>query len=115
MAQETFGSFVRGHREEKGLGLREMAGMIGVSPTYLSKVERDQFDPPAEDKVIAIAEVLSVDRDELLALAGKVATDVTDAVKRRPKQLSAFLRTTQDMSDDELDKLMKKLRGSRKG
>ena len=25
--------------------------MIGVSPTYLSKVERDEFPPPAEDKV----------------------------------------------------------------
>ena len=30
--------------------------MIGVSPTYLSKVERDEFPPPAEDKVKAIAQ-----------------------------------------------------------
>jgi hypothetical protein len=28
--------------------LREMAKMIGVSPTYLSKIERDEFPPPAE-------------------------------------------------------------------
>jgi transcriptional regulator with XRE-family HTH domain len=33
----------------------EMAKKIGVSPTYLSKVERDEVPPPAEDKVRKIA------------------------------------------------------------
>ena len=48
-----FGAFVRRHREAKEIGLREMAKLIGVSPTYLSKVERDEFGAPAEDKVKA--------------------------------------------------------------
>jgi hypothetical protein len=30
---EKFGEFVRRRREEKEIGLREMAKMIGVSPT----------------------------------------------------------------------------------
>ena len=51
MSGERFGEFVRREREEKDIGLREMAKMIGVSPTYLSKVERDEFPPPVEDKV----------------------------------------------------------------
>ena len=55
MASEKFGAFVRREREAKEIGLREMAKMIGVSPTYLSKVERDEFAPPAEDKVRKIA------------------------------------------------------------
>ena len=38
--------------------MREMAKMIGVSPTYVSKVERDEFPPPAEDKVRLIAGVI---------------------------------------------------------
>ena len=53
--REKFGEFVRREREAKEIGLREMAKMIGVSPTYLSKVERDEFPPPAEDKVKEIA------------------------------------------------------------
>ena len=53
--KEKFGEFVRREREAKEIGLREMAKMIGVSPTYLSKVERDEFPPPAEDKVRKIA------------------------------------------------------------
>ena len=64
MSGEKFGEFVRGAREAKDIGLREMAKMIGVSPTYLSKVERDEFAPPAEDKVKAIARVLGCDVDE---------------------------------------------------
>ena len=38
MSGEKFGKFVRRAREGKDIGLREMAKMIGVSPTYLSKV-----------------------------------------------------------------------------
>jgi len=45
MSGEKFGEFVRREREAKEISLREMAKMIGVSPTYLSKVERDEFPP----------------------------------------------------------------------
>ena len=44
-----------------------------MSPAYLSMVERDELAPPAEDKVLAIAEVLDQDQDVFLALAGRVA------------------------------------------
>jgi transcriptional regulator with XRE-family HTH domain len=39
-----FGAFVRREREAKEIGLREMAKKIGVSPTYLSKVEHFPHD-----------------------------------------------------------------------
>jgi transcriptional regulator with XRE-family HTH domain len=42
MSGERFGAFVRREREAKEIGLREMAKMIGVSPTYLSKIERGE-------------------------------------------------------------------------
>ena len=93
MRNERFGPLVRREREAKEIGLREMAKMIGVSPTYLSKVERDEFAPPAEDKVKAIARILDQDVDELLALAGRVASDVTDIIKKNP-EMATFLRTT---------------------
>ena len=53
--RRSFGALVRQEREAKEIGLREMAKKIGVSPTYLSKIERGDFDPPAEDKVRKIA------------------------------------------------------------
>jgi len=105
MSGKKFGEFVRREREAKDVGLREMAKMIGVSPTYLSKVERDEFAPPAEDKVKAIAGVLGCDVDELLARAGKVASDLSDIIKRHPVELAALLRTTKGLTPGDITKL----------
>jgi transcriptional regulator with XRE-family HTH domain len=102
---EKFGAFIRGERESKEIGLREMAKMIGVSPTYLSKVERDEFSPPAEDKVKAIAKIIGCDADDLLARAGRVSTDISDIIKRRPVELAALLRTTKGLTAEDIAKL----------
>jgi transcriptional regulator with XRE-family HTH domain len=82
-----------------------MAKMILVSPTYLSKVERDEFPPPAEDKVKAIAKILECDPDDLLSRAGRVSTDITDIIKRNPVELAALLRTTKGLSADDIARL----------
>ncbi len=102
---ERFGGFVRRKRVEKEIGLREMAKMIGVSPTYLSKVERDDFPPPVEDKVRKIAEVIGCDADELLASAGRVSSDLSEIIKEHPREFAALLRTTKGLSADAVTKL----------
>ena len=110
MAFEKFGEFVRRARESKEIGLREMAKTIGVSPTYLSKVERDEFPPPAEDKVRAIAKIIGCDADDLLARAGRVSTDITDIIKRHPVELAALLRTTKGLTADDIARLAQQAR-----
>ncbi len=105
MSNEKFGAFIRREREAKEIGLREMAKMIGVSPTYLSKVERDEFAPPAEDKVKAIAKIIVCDADDLLARAGRVSSDISDIIKRHPVELAALLRTTKGLTTDDIAKL----------
>ena len=105
MSGEKFGAFVRREREAKGIGLREMAKMIGVSPTYVSKVERDEFPPPAENKVKAIAQIIKCDTDELLARAGRVSSDLSDIIKRHPRDVAALLRTTKGLTAEEMAKL----------
>src|SRR3977135_723264 len=112
MSGERFGAFVRREREAKEIGFRGMAKMIGVSPTYLSKVERDEFSPPAEDKVKAIAKIINCDADELLARAGRVSSDLSDIIKRRPIEIkrrpievAALLRTTKGLTADDMAKL----------
>jgi len=105
MSEMKFGAFVRREREAKEIGLREMAKMIGVSPTYLSKVERDEFAPPAEDKVKAIAHIIGCNADELLARAGRVATDLSEIIKRQPVELAALLRTTTGLTPEHIARL----------
>jgi len=102
--KETLGEFIRRERESKGLKLREMARLIKVSATFLSKVETEDWKP-GEDKLRKIAEILDCDADVLLALAGKVSSDLEDIIKENPRQLAALLRTIKGMTPDERQKL----------
>jgi transcriptional regulator with XRE-family HTH domain len=108
MSEMKFGSFVRHEREARDIGSREMAKMIGVSPTYLSKIERDEFPPPAEDKVKAIAKIIGCDADDLLARAGRVASDLSDIIKQRPREIAALLRTTKGLTADDMARLARR-------
>ncbi len=99
-----FGPFVRREREGQGLGLREMARRIGVSSSGLSMAERNLLSPPAEDKLHKLAKILDVDADELLALAGKVSSDLLGIILERPKELAALLRATKHMTVDDVIK-----------
>jgi len=88
-------------REAKEIGLRRWRRR-SVSPTYLSKVERDEFPPPAEDKVKKIVKIIGRDADELLALAGRVASDLTDINRQRPREVADFLRAAKVLGADDL-------------
>jgi HTH-type transcriptional regulator, competence development regulator len=103
--RDKFGAFVRREREAKEIGLREMSKKIGVSPTHLSKVERDEFPPPAEDKVRKIAATIGYNADELLALAGRVASDLTDIIRERPREMADFLRAAKGLTTEDMARL----------
>jgi len=113
----TFGRYIRKLREAKKIidprfSLRKFAAMVGISPTFLSKVEKGEFAPPAPGRIKKMAELLEVDADELLALANKVDPDLSEIIKEQPKAMADFLRTARDvnLSEDELRKLTGKLR-----
>jgi transcriptional regulator with XRE-family HTH domain len=117
MSEETFGRKVRALREQKRRGdpsfsLRQFAQRIGVSATYLSKVETEDFSPPAADKILLMAELLGVNADELLALAGKVDPALPEIIRDKPKAMADFLRTAHEVgaTEAEIEKLTKKLR-----
>src|SRR3954467_10312718 len=108
---QGFGATVRELREEKRISLRQFARMVGVSATYLSKIERDELPPPAEPRVKEIARLLDQDPDELLALAGKVASDLNEIIRNRPRETASFLRSTSGLSGRELEQLTRKATG----
>jgi HTH-type transcriptional regulator, competence development regulator len=114
MTKDTFGARVRREREQQKIGLRQAAKKIGVSPTYLSMVERDEFPPPAEDRVRAIAKLLELDEDELLALAGKVGSDLRDIIRKRPREMASFLRSVEGLTPAQLVELTKRAEKAKK-
>jgi transcriptional regulator with XRE-family HTH domain len=103
--KQTFGSLVRQERGRLKIGLRDMARRIGVSPTYLSMIERDALPPPAEDKVTAIAKIIGGDRDELLALAGKVSSDLQKKIKEKPRATARLIHSFSELSREDQEGL----------
>ena len=110
-----FGKRIRELREAKlrddpKFTLRQFATAVGISPTFLSKVERGEFDPPKAENIIKMAQLLDVDPDELLSLANKVDPELEKIIKERPKALPDLLRTVRGMSEEELRKLTDRAR-----
>jgi transcriptional regulator with XRE-family HTH domain len=77
---------------QKGYSLRELARRVDVSPNFFSKMELGYFPPPSEKKIVLLAEILEQNTDELLALAGKVSSDLIEIILQRPKETAALLR-----------------------
>jgi transcriptional regulator with XRE-family HTH domain len=87
-----FGRRVRRRRQELDIGLRELARRVGLSPAYLSMVERGELPPPAEEKVVSLARELKFDADALLASAGRVADEVSELVRAHADELPELIR-----------------------
>ena len=96
-----FGPHVRNIRDAKKIGLRELAGRIEVEPAYLSKIEREIFPPPSETLILKIANQLGEDPDRLLALAGKIPSDVKDLIIQSEGQLAKRLRELAGLPSDK--------------
>lgn len=103
--EASFGDQVRSLREVKGIGLRRFAERVGMSATYLSKIERGEFLPPSQAKVRAIAVALGQDVDEFLALAGRLPPDLPGIIRKQPREMAAFLRTAQGLPSSRIRQL----------
>ena len=57
----------------------------------MSKIENDKTDPPSEKVIRKLAANLGGDVDELIALAGKVPSDLARIIARNPEAV-AYLR-----------------------
>lgn len=82
--------------------LRRLAARLGIQPSYLSRLERGAVPGLSEEHILALARELQEDPDTLLALAGKIATDVRKILLNRPRALATLIRQLATWSDAEL-------------
>lgn len=111
----TFGSYVRDRREKLRRGdprfsVRQVAQRIGVEPSFLSKVERDETPPPSEEKIVGLARELDEDADMLLALAGKVSSDLQQVIRKRPELFATLIRELKDLPNHAVLRLVREVR-----
>lgn len=110
-----FGDHLRQRREAKRaadpkFSVRGLAAVIGVEPSYLSKVERGIEAPPSEARIVALAQALGEDPDVWLALAGKVSSDLMDIIRQRPELFGQLLRELRTQPNHAVLRLVREVR-----
>jgi HTH-type transcriptional regulator, competence development regulator len=111
----SFGRFIREARERRqgddvSFSLRQVAQRIGVEPAYLSKVERDEVAPPSEATIVRLARELDEDPDVLLAMAGKISSDLAATIRKRPRLFAQLIRELKAMPDHAILRLVREVR-----
>ncbi len=112
----TFGTSIREIREalqaddRRTFSLRQVAERAGIQPSYLSRIERDLEDPPGEAAIRRLAGELGEDADVLLALAGKVSTDLQEVIQRRPKLFGELIRELRHAPDHAVLRIVREVR-----
>lgn len=76
---KTVGQIIRTKRETLGLLLRQVSAYVDVDPAILSKIERNERKPN-KDLILKIAEILQLDKQELLIqfMSDKIAYEIAD-------------------------------------
>lgn len=96
--REKLGHRLKRVRLARDLSLRETATKVGVSPTYLSRIENClDPSPPTEKTLRALAGVLEDNLDELMQLAGRVPEDVEQLIKADP-DMPTMLRRAREQN-----------------
>jgi HTH-type transcriptional regulator, competence development regulator len=78
-------------RDEDKTGIKKLAPALGVSYTYLSKLENG-VAAPSEEFVERVANYFHRDKNHLLLAAGKVPAEVLEILQNNPDQAIEFLR-----------------------
>ena len=111
---KAFGETIREMREAQGMGLRTAAERLGISPAYLSRVERGKERPPRPDLVKRMATLLGGDPDLLFRLAESTDPDLAEYIHRIPN-VPEFLRTAREMelTSEDFEALIEEVRQRR--
>jgi transcriptional regulator with XRE-family HTH domain len=110
-----FGEYIRASREQlretdPRYSVRQVAQRIDVEPAYLSKIERGEVAPPSEATIVKLAKELGEDADVLLAMGGKISSDLAEIIRKRPKLFGELIRELKAAPDKAVLRLVREVR-----
>jgi len=119
---ESFSRFLRETRQARGLSIRQLARIAGVSNAYLSQVETGARGVPSPRILRRLARPLAVTPTRLLEMAGYMNAGQVEE-DRRTCDLETLLRQetarwTLDgdpLSPEDIEAMLEFLRGRRRG
>lgn len=105
---KNFGETIRELRVAQDLGLREAAIKVGISPAYLSRIERGKERPPSPEIIKNLAKQLAADPDVLFRLSSSTDPELVEFLHEQPELLNLlrFLKA-KEFSEKEIERLFK--------
>lgn len=107
MSMRDFGETIRQLRTSQDLGLRETAVLVGISPAYLSRIERGKENPPRPEIIKELAKVLAADPDVLFRLSSYTDPDLINFLNSQPMVMNIirFIKNN-DFSEAEVRQML---------
>lgn len=106
---QSIGEQIRLRRvQELGKGLREMAGLLGISAPYLTDIEKGHRIPP-EELLLKIANLYQVSAAELRSAWSRPETIVAEVASQDPttaQKVPEFLRKARHLTSDQWDQII---------
>lgn len=99
-----FGKILKAFRTKKEISQRKLAELVGIDFTYISKIESGTMDPPAEDKIVKMAEILGEDPDAMLIAAKKIPSQFQKTITEN-KDMAMFLRKANNLSQSQWENI----------
>lgn len=103
----TIGDYLLRHREIYHITQTDMARQLGISPQYLSDIEKNRR-VPSEDLLIKIATEMPFDEDFLFSVIGRFSPKTLALMMKLPTHIVAnclgrFLRELNEYAYGHLD------------
>ena len=111
-APTTFGDHIRQERNRADLGLREAARALGISASYLSRLEADEFRPPSGTLLLRMAQVYRSDIKKLMDFAKNRQAEVMAADASVAPAVQAFYRVAHDQPPEMQEAMLRAALGA---
>ncbi|MBS4032673.1 MAG: helix-turn-helix transcriptional regulator [Clostridiales bacterium] len=107
---QSFGEKLKTLRQQRGLSQKQLAVLSGVSPSYLSRIERGERNIPHPSALVKLAGPLGINEYEILAFAGYITGAMADIPRHwhslmADPSLDNMLRQLGDLSNQEKQSL----------
>ena len=98
----SLGQKLKQARKDKGYSQTQLAKLVGIDFTYLSKIENNHADySPKEVMIRGLACHLELDPEELTFLAGRLPSEYEELIKTNYQTMPALFRRIREQSTAE--------------
>ena len=98
LTEESVGSTLRRLRLSAKLGIKSVGPRVGVSYSYLSKIENGK-KLPSVGLITELCKLYGADPDDIIAKTGALPHDITEIIQIHGKDAYELLRQTYTETD----------------